>query len=66
MSEVIWPCECRDIGCPCEGACEENSVITLHRIDMEDATGTMFCDRCADDAYLSGVFTDEPRESGNV
>jgi hypothetical protein len=50
-------CECGDPGCPaCGGNCQKASVINLRRVDMEDETGTMFCQKCADDALGSGLF----------
>jgi hypothetical protein len=36
---------------------------TLHRIDMEDATGTRMCAGCAEDALESGVFRSENAEA---
>jgi len=35
----------------------------LYRVDMEDVTGTAFCEACADDAFASGLFTDSTDES---
>ena len=29
---------------------------TLYRVDMEDATGTLFCAACADDAFECGLY----------
>ncbi len=55
-------CECGDPGCPVhkgEQVCNLNATTQLFRIDMEDQTGTLMCDRCADDASESGLFTDE-------
>ena len=40
--------------------CTRKASVTLWRIDMEDITGTRFCDACAEDAMEAGVFTDEP------
>lgn len=52
-------CECADPGCPyCEGHCKNNGNFILYRIDMEDTSGTCFCEDCAEDAMESGVFTD--------
>jgi hypothetical protein len=52
-------CECADGGCPaCHGDCEREATVTLHRVDMEDRTGTLFCDECAEDAMSSGLFTE--------
>ena len=57
MSKVR--CECSDPQCPeCQGKCEHWSTEILYRIDMEDETGTAFCDQCSADAMSSGVFTD--------
>lgn len=50
-------CECTDPGCPeCGGDCDHESTDTLYRIDMEDSTGTRFCDQCSADAMDSGMF----------
>lgn len=52
-------CECSDPGCPCcQGHCERRSAVTLYRVDMQDESGTRFCENCANDAYESGVFAD--------
>ncbi len=52
-------CGCADPGCPwCKGRCTRKAATTLYRVDMEDATGTPMCSRCAADAMESGVFTD--------
>lgn len=54
-------CECADGGCPvCHGACKKCSSVILYRVDMEDRTGTAFCEQCAEDAMESGLFTDNP------
>ncbi len=53
----VVPCECSDPGCPCMGKCTLYGNTTLYRVDMIDKTGTPMCDRCADDALDSGVFT---------
>jgi hypothetical protein len=54
-------CECVDTGCPANHSnqCPNIATVTLWRVDMEDITGTRFCDECADDAMESGLFTDE-------
>lgn len=59
----LWPCECSDPGCPVhpgKDSCPVLHTLTtftvLHRSDMEDETGTLFCDACAEDAYDSGLF----------
>jgi len=52
-------CECSNRGCPVHKGVSECSGVataTLYRIDMEDRTGTLMCDDCADDAYDSGLF----------
>ena len=57
-------CECADPQCPvCHGHCETHIAITPFRIDMEDLTGTDFCQECGEDAFDSGVFTDEEPDS---
>lgn len=53
-------CECTDPGCPCcHGHCKRAAVVGVHRVDMEDATGTPMCQGCADDAMEAGVFRTE-------
>src|SRR5579884_1554567 len=54
-------CECSDSGCPEKhgsAQCGKPATITLYRCDMDDETGTRFCDACAVDANNSGVFTE--------
>lgn len=58
-------CECADPGCPHSAInqshcipCKHVATTILYRVDMEDVTGTAFCDECADDAFESGLFTD--------
>jgi hypothetical protein len=54
-------CECADKGCKAhEGmsACHNRAKIVLYRVDMDDMTGTKFCDDCAEDAFDSGLFTE--------
>ena len=62
LSDLEWretmKCECSDPGCPCCGDCQDDADCVLYRIDMEDETGTPMCDRCADDAYESGLYAD--------
>ena len=54
-------CKCADPKCPeCGGLCENDHTTTLYRVDMEDQTGTPMCVPCAEDAYESGVFSDQP------
>lgn len=51
-------CHCSDPGCrACGGECGCDSTTTLYRVDMDDETGTPFCDGCAEDAMESGLFT---------
>lgn len=51
-------CECIDPGCPvCKGKCERKAKMCLLRVDMEDETGTLFCNGCGEDAFGSGLFT---------
>ncbi len=53
-------CDCADPGCPCcGGKCTGAYAYTLYRIDMADRSGVNFCQQCGEDAYDSGVFTDE-------
>ena len=54
-------CECHDKGCTAEmhteaKRCGQLATVILYRVDMEDQTGTAFCEGCADDAAMSGVF----------
>ncbi|MBM3791780.1 MAG: hypothetical protein FJW35_15715 [Acidobacteria bacterium] len=50
-------CEDADPACPvCHGRCKRPYDVVLYRTDMEDRTGTRFCDECADDALESGLF----------
>jgi hypothetical protein len=52
-------CECSDPGCPvCKGKCTNKAKSCLSRIDMEDITGTLFCRGCGEDAFESGLFTE--------
>ena len=53
-------CECSDFGCTVhEGRpnCSRNGHTVIHRMDMVDETGTLFCWECSDDAMDSGLFT---------
>lgn len=52
-------CECSDKGCEVGhgAACTEPGVSILYRVDMDDATGTLFCQCCGDDAMDSGLFS---------
>jgi hypothetical protein len=54
-------CQCSDRGCPVHpgiSLCIRPASTTLFRIDMEDQTGTAFCDACAEDAMNSGLFSE--------
>ena len=54
-------CECGDQGCKVHkglGFCLNTASVILYRVDMEDETGTAFCEDCADDAFESGLFID--------
>ena len=59
-------CECFDTGDnhPINNSgrdgmqCTRKATSTLWRVDMEDVSGTRFCDECASDAMGSGLFTD--------
>lgn len=55
-------CECSDPGCPVhmgKSNCIKYAYVILYRVDMEDNSGTAMCEECADDAMMSGLFTDE-------
>lgn len=52
-------CECSDPGCVCGGRCAGRGTVILYRVDMQDETGTLFCENCASDALDSGLFTEE-------
>lgn len=52
-------CDCTDRYCPAHTGrpvCKRKSVLLVHRIDMEDESGTAMCRKCAEDALDSGVF----------
>lgn len=56
-------CSCCDPRCPhhpgydcMAGASNARGGRVLHRIDMDDRTGTRFCCNCAADALASGLF----------
>jgi hypothetical protein len=54
-------CQSSDRGCPAHPGisfCIQPASTTLFRIDMEDQTGTAFCDACAEDAMNSGLFSE--------
>ena len=64
MARQSTQCECSDPGCPVHAGkteCTKRAKGRLYRIDMEDETGTYFCEACWSDAWDSGVFTDEWR-----
>jgi len=53
------PCECMDKGCPIhkgQTCTSYRGKVILHRVDMEDISGTMFCLPCSNDAMGSGLF----------
>ena len=52
-------CQCFDPGCKMghDGQCKERGSVTLYRVDMDDNSGTLFCDGCGEDASASGLFT---------
>lgn len=53
-------CECHDPHChDSQDQCTNVASMILYRVDMEDVTGTAFCDSCGEDAMESGLFTDE-------
>lgn len=60
-------CECSDPQCPaCFGQCTNPATVTLYRIDMQDETGTRFCEDCASDAMDADVFrTEEDEDEDN-
>lgn len=51
-------CMCTDPGCPCEGTCCNDATQTIHRVDMDDESGTPMCNTCADDAMETGLFVE--------
>lgn len=59
-------CQCGDPGCPMhddQGGCNRVATDRLYRTDMDDETGTPMCEGCADDAFESGLFSDEPQSN---
>ncbi len=53
-------CECNDTGCLIHKGTQckiTGRTQILYRIDMEDVTGTMMCNPCANDAMESGLFS---------
>ena len=59
LANVYGECECSDQGCSeHEGKedCKESANTILYRVDMQDASGTLMCDDCANDATMSGLF----------
>lgn len=59
-------CECADPGCRVhsgKSACGKPSATILYRVDMEDETGTAFCEECASHAFESGVFAENEDEA---
>ena len=60
MNAKDYTCECSDPGCQAhkgKSACRRTGFDILYRIDMDDETGTVMCEACADDAFSSGMFT---------
>jgi hypothetical protein len=58
-------CECSDSGChahPYKPICDQTGTTVLFRVDMEDHTGTLFCEDCAADAMELGYFSIESAE----
>lgn len=54
-------CECSDAGCAAHkgiSKCTNKADTILYRVDMDDASGTLMCSDCADDATTSGLFTE--------
>ncbi len=59
MANKAKRCECADHQCPVHQGKDCTvvpAICTLRRVDMDDATGTRFCGKCADDALESGLF----------
>lgn len=59
---TLGRCECSDHACPVhrgKSSCSNQATTILYRVDMEDRTGSAFCEQCATDAFESGLFTDE-------
>lgn len=55
-------CECADKGCPVHkgtSKCTNKATTNLRRVDMDDVSGTMFCEACAEDALESGLFRED-------
>lgn len=64
MRTVSGPCECADSGCAAHkgrSSCGNRGAINLQRVDMDDPSGTLFCEACAADALSSGLFTSRIR-----
>ena len=58
-------CECSDSGCHAHTGtpvCNQTGTSLLYRVDMEDQTGTLFCEDCAADAMEAGLFSIETAE----
>lgn len=54
-------CECADSGCKVHqghNTCNNPANTILYRVDMTDESGTLMCSDCADDATISGLFTE--------
>jgi hypothetical protein len=56
---ITTRCECWDHSCPVHLerlGCVNTATETLFRVDMQDESGTGFCEACGDDAFESGLF----------
>lgn len=52
-------CECSDPGCPVghgSQVCLRPNAAKLHRIDMNDRSGTYMCMSCGEDALSTGLY----------
>jgi hypothetical protein len=61
LANVAGKCECADSGCKVHAgvsSCPNQANTILYRVDMEDLSGTLCCDDCANDATTSGLFTE--------
>ena len=61
LANVHGKCECADPGCSHhEGIseCKDTANTIIYRVDMEDSSGTLMCDDCANDETQSGLFVE--------
>ena len=60
-SHDVRGCECSDPLCEAHrgAACASAGEWLLYRIDMQDETGTLFCEDCASCADSCGLYTDQ-------